>query len=101
MYNKIKDSELLEKATNEVGNAFKGADKYIDKYRQNILSRYPLLFSFLVTFGVVAVWYGFEAMINMIPFLAGRPILVFFLGIIILLFTGTLYKKLSKSDQNL
>lgn len=64
---------------------------------QNVLGRYPILFSLLTIFGVVAVLYGFEEAIGQIPFLAERPLLVFLLGILILIGTGTLYKGLRQS----
>ncbi len=64
---------------------------------QSVLARYPILFSLLTIFGVVAVLYGFEAAIAKIPFLADRPLLVFLMGIAILIGTGTLYKGLHRS----
>ena len=77
----------------------KQANDTIKKHGRGVFSRYPLLFSLLPTFGVVSVLYGFESMINRFPFLAGRPWLVFIIGILILIFTGTLYKRLQRKTE--
>lgn len=79
----------LEKITYDTNQYMKGKTK-------GVLRRYPLTFSLLILFGVVSVLHGFEAVIEMIPFLADRPIVVFFIGLIILVFTGSLYKKIDK-----
>jgi hypothetical protein len=95
-----KNSVLNKTATN-LGSTIKGVDRYIDRYRQNIFARFPILFSFLVTFGIVSILYGFEGLIDTIPFLKDRPVLILLSGIIILFLTGTLYKKLSESAKTL
>lgn len=66
-------------------------------HTQRALGRYPILFSLLTVFGVVAVLYGFEAAIAKVPFLADRPLVIFVLGILMLIGTGTLYKGLDRS----
>lgn len=70
------------------------ANDYMGKQSRSVLGRYPVLFSLLTAFGVVSILHGFDSFIEYMPFLADRPLLVFFLGIIILVVTGTLYKKL-------
>lgn len=64
---------------------------------RGVFERYPVLFSFLIIFGVVALMHGFEAVIEYIPFFHDHPGRVFTIGLAILIFTGSLYKKLDKS----
>lgn len=66
------------------------------KQTQGVLERYPLLFSFLVVFGVVALMHGFDAIIEYIPYLNDHPAIVFLIGLVILVATGSLYKRLDK-----
>lgn len=82
--NPLDQIEGLTKRTND----------YMATQTRGTLGRYPVLFSLLTAFGVVAILHGFHSFIEHLPFLAERPLLVFFLGVIILIFTGTLYKKL-------
>ena len=84
---KPKKERDLEKLTLEVL-------KNADRYKKSTFKRFPLLFVGLSTFGLVAVLYSFEKVIDQIPFLANNPLLVLLVGISSLAFTGTLYKKL-------
>lgn len=63
---------------------------------RNVFNRYPLLFSCLIVFGVVATLHGFESIIEYIPYLREHPAVVFVIGVSILIFTGSLYKRLDK-----
>ncbi len=58
-------------------------------------SRFPLVSALFATFGVVAVFYGFEKIIDRIDFLANHPIVLLISGLVILIVTGTVYKKLN------
>jgi len=49
----------------------------------------------LSTFGGVAVFYGFEKIIDQTPYLADRPYMILFAGFLILILTGALYRKLN------
>jgi hypothetical protein len=48
----------------------------------------------LATFGVVSTLYGFERLIDKIDIFSENPIILLSVGIITLVLTGTLYKKL-------
>ncbi len=74
----------------------KKTNSYMGKATKNSFNKYPITFSMLVLFGIVSVMHGFESIIEIIPFLNQHPIYVFFIGIIILVLTGTLYKRLNK-----
>jgi hypothetical protein len=65
------------------------------KYRDSTFARFPIVFVFLSTFGLVATLYGFEKVIDGIPFFSEHPLTVLVAGIITLAITGTLYKKLA------
>jgi hypothetical protein len=79
---------VLAKTTTEV-------DRYIAPVRTSVISRYPVLFSLLVTMGVAATFLGFEKLVSSVPILDENPVLLLIVGISILAATGTLYKKLS------
>ncbi|MCR4306556.1 MAG: hypothetical protein NUV42_01155 [Candidatus Yonathbacteria bacterium] len=82
-----------------IENLTKKTNDYMGERAQSVLGRYPLLFSLLSVFGVVAVLYGFESVINQISFLADRPFLIFITGLGILVFTGSLYKSLDRQGR--
>lgn len=63
--------------------------------RDSAFSRFPLVFVLLSSFGLVATFYGFEKVIDQIPFLAENPFTILVTGVGVLLITGALYKKLS------
>jgi len=79
----------------EVGSVTRGLEKQALYYRKSVLHRFPFLIIGLSTFGVVAVLYGFEKMIDSVPLLSENPIIIMVTGFIALAVTGTLYKKLS------
>lgn len=66
----------------------------ISEKKQNVLDRFPLLFTLLGTFGLVATLYGFEGLIDKVELLADNPLILLGVGIVTLIFTGSLYKKL-------
>lgn len=80
-------------ATKLVGKERAVAQKIAEK-KENVVHRFPLLFTLLGTFGLVAVLYGFEGIIDRIDILSRNPIILLIFGVSILIFTGTLYKKL-------
>jgi uncharacterized membrane-anchored protein YitT (DUF2179 family) len=67
--------------------------KFIQQ-RDSAFKRLPLLFTLLGTFGLMSTFYGFQHIIQEIPLLANNPFIALVIGLVTLLFTGTLYKKL-------
>jgi hypothetical protein len=63
--------------------------------RDSAFTRFPAVFALLTTFGLVATFYGFEKMIDGLPFFAEHPSTVLLAGLATLVVTGTLYKKLN------
>lgn len=86
--------KVEETIVKEVDGVAKTVEHTTVKFRESVLQRFPILIIGLSTFGLVAVLYSFEQVIEMIPLLVNNPLLVFTLGIIALAVTGTLYKKL-------
>ena len=64
------------------------------KRRDNAFDRFPLLFTLLATFGLVATLYGFEGLINKVDLLAQNPFILLGVGLLTLIISGSLYKKL-------
>lgn len=62
--------------------------------RTSVLKRYPVLFSLLTVFGLAATYYAFEKILGQYEVLNNNPWLILILGITILTFTGTIYKKM-------
>ena len=83
----IKTPENIKKVETAVVQKF-------EKSKDNAYSRFPLLFTLLSAFGVVATFYGFERIIDKIPLLANNPVILLGVGVGTLIVTGTLYKKL-------
>lgn len=79
----------LEQTTRELND-------YMHTRHQSAFGKYPLLFSLLGTFGVVITLHGFDGVIVKIPFLHDNPGISFIAGILLLVFTGSLYKRIEK-----
>ncbi len=67
----------------------------VKNLRDNAFSRFPIVFVFLSTFGIVATFYGFEKIIDQIQYFEENPSMVLVVGIFTLAVTGALYKKLN------
>jgi|GEM_PF-323497 len=92
---KTASANLVSHVANIVDSTTAGVDSYIEPVRSSILKRFPIMFSLLTTFGVSTTFYGFEKIVDEISVLNTHPFLMLILGMGILAFTGTLYKKLS------
>ena len=75
-----------------MGGSLTGRAKNV---RDSTFKRFPFIFMFLSTFGLVATIYGFEKVIDQIDFFSDNPLMVLIVGVAILVLTGSLYKKLS------
>ncbi|MST04412.1 MAG: hypothetical protein EXS49_02510 [Candidatus Pacebacteria bacterium] len=88
---------MLRDPLHEIEHATKKANEFMGNKTQGVFGKYPITLSFLVLFGVMSVLHGFDDIIFKIPFFSNHPIFVFILGIVILIFTGSLYKRLQKN----
>ena len=97
--NTKKETDLLIETVNGVDGLVSGvikeAETIVKPVRRSVLKRFPIAFSLLVTFGVAAVFYGFERVLMEVSYLNDKPFLILLLGIGVLALTGTLYKKLA------
>lgn len=84
----------IKQAPDEIKQVEQKVMSGLAKSRDSAYAKFPLLFTMLGTFGVVATFYGFEHLIDKLPFLADNPIILLGVGVATLAFTGTLYKKL-------
>lgn len=66
----------------------------LNRTRQSAVQRFPLLFTLLGAFGLVATFYGFEGIIDRIDLFSDNPVILLLVGILALMLTGSLYKKL-------
>ncbi|MFA6325028.1 MAG: hypothetical protein WCX46_02260 [Candidatus Paceibacterota bacterium] len=89
MHEKVDILKGIEDTTAKVNKVFgeKGRD---------VFSRYPLTFALLIVFGATLVTQGIKDLLLSIPFLKNSPFTMLGLGLLILIITGTLYKKLKK-----
>ena len=62
--------------------------------RNAALHRFPLLFGILATVGAIATFTGLSRLIAEIDWLNRNPWVLLVFGLLVLLLTGTLYKKL-------
>lgn len=90
--------EKLDDVAQGVETVFKHGlekvDSLIKPQREAVFFRYPLLFTLLVTFGVAAVFFGFEKILSNSVYLSEHPWQILLIGVLVLAFTGQLYKKL-------
>jgi hypothetical protein len=85
LHNKILS---LEKTTQTLGAK-------MTTYRNTAFNKFPLLFLLLSSFGLVSTIYGFEKLIDTVPFLNEHPATLLITGLTTLIITGSLYKRLS------
>lgn len=88
----IKDQ--VDKVEGNISKVLRDADERVARYREPAFRRFPLLFTILASFGLVATFYGFERMIDGIDLFSENPVILLFTGIAVLIITGSLYKKL-------
>ncbi len=84
--NKQIPKNLIDKEKNLV--------QMVDSRRRAVFERFPLVFTLLGSFGLVATFYGFERLIDKIDLFANNPWILLGTGVATLAVTGTLYKKL-------
>lgn len=71
----------------------KGIGSYVAPLRKSILKRFPVIFLLLVTLGASATILGLERIIIEYKIFSDSPLVIFLVGVLILAFTGKLYKK--------
>ncbi len=92
-------NDLSKEIETTVSSVVRGTDAVLQPYRKSVFRRFPILFTLLVTFGIAAVFYGFERVIADSIWLGSRPWLILGIGLLILALTGTLFKKLDRYED--
>lgn len=87
-------TEELEESVDDLSVTVKSLTQRFNETRHSVFARFPLLFTLLGAFGLVATYYGFENIIDQIPLFADNPSILLITGLCILIGTGQLYKKL-------
>lgn len=82
-------AELMHDVPEAVHEVFK-------RHRRTAFERHPFLFSTLGLFGLVATWQGFDDVVARIEIFNTYPTLLLIIGLLILLFTGRLYRHLDR-----
>ncbi|TSC70902.1 MAG: Uncharacterized protein CEO12_27 [Parcubacteria group bacterium Gr01-1014_46] len=82
----------------EIERMIRGIHDQMASKAKPVLTRYPLIFAFLVTFGLASILHGFELFTDKMPVFRQNPHYLVIIGIVVLLITGTLYKKLDKGE---
>ena len=90
MYNK----DPIEQVEKIVKNINDGAAKYT----KPVFAHYPLIFAFLITFGATCIIEGLRFFFEEFKFFKENPSVLILIGLLILILTGSLYKKLAKFD---
>ena len=85
----------IKKIEEEFTKVSTNVTKQAKGLRDSTFTRFPIIFSLLTTFGLVATLYGFEKVIDKLDFLSNHPEILLIIGLATLAGTGTLYKKLS------
>ena len=89
------ENNLINKNIRNIGDKTNKFGTKLSGYRENAFSRFPLLFVLMSSFGLVATFYGFEKVIDQIGFFDSNPLMILFVGVVVLIITGSLYKKLN------
>lgn len=63
---------------------------------RTVFRRYPLTFTLLTLLGATALHEGVKGIIDSIHIFEGHPFYLILIGLVVLIITGTLYKKLDK-----
>lgn len=95
MFNRNSEEKSKESILKKVRSLEKDLEKTVVEYQKDALQKYPFIFLGLSTFGGVAVFYGFEKIIDSTPYLADKPLMILVAGFVILILTGALYRKLN------
>lgn len=90
--------KMADKTFDEVGAVAGAAEQTIEKtvapVRESVIKRFPIVFMLAVTFGLTAVVTGMERIMLRYELLQNHPVIILGIGLLVLVATGTAYKKL-------
>lgn len=92
--NNSHNREILKQREQQIADKEKAVMQSFEKNRERLSQKYPFVFTMMAAFGLVATFYGLERIIDGIDLLANNPIIMLLTGIVALVITGQLYKRL-------
>lgn len=84
----IDQIDILKKAEKVVENT----NRSMEGRGRSMMKRYPITFSLLVVFGIVAIHDGIKGVFEEFGF-TQHPFILLIVGLVILIFTGTIFKR--------
>ena len=89
-------SKLESRVFDLMHNVPESVHEVFKRHRRTAFERHPFLFSTLGLFGLVATWQGFDDIVERIDYFDAYPSVLLGIGLLILLFTGRLYRHLDQ-----
>lgn len=86
--NHLKNKEKIKKLDERTSVLY----EIVKSYQTSTFERFPILFGILGAIGLALTVYGFEKVLEETKLFAENPEYILGLGIVILLFTGSVYK---------
>jgi hypothetical protein len=77
-----------------IGEAEKKLLKRLSKHRDHAAKKFPLGFAIIATFGLVTTMNGLQKLLEKVPVINNNPWISFVVGLVTLIASGTVYKKL-------
>lgn len=90
------DKEISVDVLKHIENLSNKINELMKPKAHSILRRYPITFGILILFGVIALHEGLKGILEKYGLLEMNPWSLLIIGILILIVTGTIYKKLDK-----
>lgn len=87
-------STVVDELEDQVEGTVEGVDRMMRPIRTSAFRKFPTLFTLLSAAGLVSTFLGIEKILEQYQVLNDYPWLLFIGGVAMLVFTGTLYKKL-------
>ncbi|HIA92108.1 TPA: hypothetical protein EYO12_03265 [Candidatus Saccharibacteria bacterium] len=73
----------------------KAVSEKIKGTKESAFDRFPIVFTLLGVFGLVATLYGFEGLIDKVDLFRDNPLILLGVGLGALILTGSLYDRLN------
>ena len=94
--NEQEEKEISVDILKHIVNLSNKVNKLMAPRAKTVLRRYPIAFGLLILLGVIALHEGLKGVIKNLGLLDINPWYLITVGLVILVITGTVYKKLDK-----
>ena len=85
---------LRNMAYDEVSGIGHSIHQILQSRRQTAFQRFPVTFTLLGTFGLIATFYGFQGLVDQVEYFQSNPEIVLIGGVLVLFLTGRLHHEL-------